>query len=101
MYNTAFSDLCRSLDQAEVRSQDSVDDFYWRLASCYDGRWSKSLEYFADRDDLLQQEMTEHLIELDLLETRYTGLEEYEKCIAVRDIRADLTQKYRQHLVKT
>jgi hypothetical protein len=57
---------------------------------------SESLEYFADRDDLLQQEMTEHLIELDLLETRYTGLEEYEKCIAVRDLRAELTKKYKE-----
>ena len=96
MYNTAFNDLCRSLDRTEVRSQDSVDDFYWRLASCYDGRLSESLEYFADRDDLLQQEMAEHLIELDLLETRYTGLEEYEKGIAVRDLRVELTKKYKE-----
>ena len=91
-----FKDMCRSLDRELVRDQDSVVSFYWQLAKRYDQRLLESLEYLSDRADLLQQDMTEHLIELDLLEQRYLAMEEYEKCSAVRDLRAELTKKYKE-----
>lgn len=89
-----FQDWAEALDLAFVRGQHSVDDFYWYLLHRYDKRMLESLEYFAERPDYLSQEMDSHLMELETLEHRFLAKEEYEKCAAIRDLRAELTKKY-------
>lgn len=91
-----FLDWMETLDQELIRDQHSVDDFYWHMLNSYDQRMLESLEYFADRPDYLQQEMVSHLVELETLEHRFLGKEEYEKCAAVRDLRAELAKRYKE-----
>lgn len=90
-----FNDWMRALDRDSVVGEDATNLFGWNLEQEYERRFNEALEYFGDRPDLLRQECVSHLIELERLETRYIGVEEYEKCAAVRDIRTSLIREYR------
>ena len=84
--------------ESEIIDRDGVHFFQWTLEDEYEARLSEALEYFSSRPDYLRQECIEHLIELDLLETRFIQIEEYEKCAAIRDLRLELGARYREYL---
>jgi len=94
-----FEEWIRELDLEVKIDRDGIDFFHWTLEDEYESRLSEALEYFSERPDYLRQECQEHLIELDIIETRFIGLEEYEKCAAVRDLRLELNQRYRGFLM--
>lgn len=92
----SFEEWALSLEVEIVTGPDSMEFFGWALEDEYEARLSEALEYFDQRPDYLAQECTEHLIELDRLETRFVGLEEYEKCAVIRDLHAELKIRYKQ-----
>lgn len=93
---SGFEEWACSLERERLVDRHSVEVFAWAIEDEYEARLSEALEYFVDRPDYLMQECLEHLIELDRLETRFVGLEEYEKCAVVRDVKAELTIRYKQ-----
>jgi hypothetical protein len=72
--------------------------FHWALEDEYEARLSEAMEYFSGRPDYLEQECNWHLFELETLEKRFIELEEYEKCAVIRDLSAELKQRYSQLL---
>ena len=88
----------RDLEHEIKIDRDGIHFFQWTLEDEYEARLSEALEYFGQRPDYLRQECWEHLIELDLLETRFIQTEEYEKCAAVRDLRVELNSRYKEYL---
>ena len=101
MIRQSFQEWARALDQEIVITRDSIEFFHWTLEDEYESRLSEALEYFIGRPDYLRQECLEHLIELDHLESRFVSIEEYEKCAAIRDLRIDLTSRYREWLIES
>jgi hypothetical protein len=98
MIRRPFSEWANDLETEIKISRDSIEFFHWTLEDEYESRLSEALEYFEGRPDYLRQECMEHLIELDLLETRFIAIEEYEKCAAIRDLRIELTTRYKEFL---
>jgi hypothetical protein len=98
MIRKPFHEWARELESEISITQDSIEFFHWTLEDEYEARLSEALEYFSQRPDYLRQECQEHLIELDLLETRFIQIEEYEKCAAIRDLRLELGARYREYL---
>ena len=98
MIRKPFQEWALELELEINITQDSIEFFHWTLEDEYESRLSEALEYFSARPDYLRQECQEHLIELDLLETRFIEIEEYEKCAAIRDLRADLRIRYMDYL---
>jgi hypothetical protein len=94
----SFTSWLRDLETEIIIGRDGIDFFQWTLEDEYEARLSEALEYFSQRPDYLRQECIEHLIELDLLETRFVQTEEYEKCAAVRDLRVELSSRYKEYL---
>jgi hypothetical protein len=94
--NRTFEDWALSLEVDILVGRDPMEFFAWALEDEYEARLSEALEYFSERPDYLAQECTEHLIELDELETRFVDLEEYEKCAVIRDLRNELKERYKQ-----
>jgi hypothetical protein len=93
-----FVTWLRDLESEIIIDRDGIHFFQWTLEDEYEARLSEALEYFSSRPDYLRQECIEHLIELDLLETRFIQIEEYEKCAAIRDLRLELGTRYREYL---
>ncbi|CAB4174934.1 hypothetical protein UFOVP972_92 [uncultured Caudovirales phage] len=93
-----FVTWLRDLESEIIIDRDGIHFFQWTLEDEYEARLSEALEYFSSRPDYLRQECIEHLIELDLLETRFIQIEEYEKCAAIRDLRLELGARYREYL---
>ena len=89
-----FLEWTQYLSAQRVHDQESIDFFYWKLLSEYESRFDDSYLYYESRPDLLQLDLTGHLVELDQLEIRFVALEEYEKCAAIRDLRNHLTRIY-------
>jgi hypothetical protein len=98
MMRRPFVEWMRDLEVKMVLDTDGIHSFQWTLEDEYESRLSEALEYFSARPDYLRQECIEHLIELDRLEERFLEKEEYEKCAAVRDLRADLLIRYQEYL---
>ena len=98
MTKKPFREWARDLEVEIILDRDGINFFQWTLEDEYESRLSEALEYFSGRPDYLRQECTEHLIELDHLETRFVEIEEYEKCAAIRDLRIDLLVRYREFL---
>jgi hypothetical protein len=98
MTKKPFREWARDLEVEIILDRDGINFFQWTLEDEYESRLSEALEYFSGRPDYLRQECTEHLIELDHLETRFVEIEEYEKCAAIRDLRIDLQSRYREFL---
>lgn len=99
MTKKPFREWARDLEVEIILDRDGINFFQWTLEDEYESRLSEALEYFSGRPDYLRQECTEHLIELDHLETRFVEIEEYEKCAAIRDLRIDLQSRYKEFLV--
>jgi hypothetical protein len=99
MVHKDFEDWARSLEAETTRDPESVVFFHWALEDEYEARLSEALEYFSARPDYLMQECASHLQELETLESRFIQLEEYEKCAAVRDLKADLQVRYKEFLI--
>ena len=99
MIRKPFSEWANDLEKEIKIDRDSIEFFHWTLEDEYESRLSEALEYFSGRPDYLRQECIEHLIELDTLELRFIEIEEYEKCAAIRDLRADLTLRYKEFIV--
>lgn len=93
-----FSEWADDLEKEIKIDRDSIEFFHWTLEDEYESRLSEALEYFSGRPDYLRQECIEHLIELDQLETRFVEIEEYEKCAAIRDLRANLLIQYKEFI---
>lgn len=93
-----FSEWANDLEKEIKIDRDSIEFFHWTLEDEYESRLSEALEYFSGRPDYLRQECIEHLIELDQLETRFVEIEEYEKCAAIRDLRANLLIQYKEFI---
>lgn len=98
MIKKPFQEWARDLEIEIIVGRDGINFFQWTLEDEYESRLSEALEYFSGRPDYLRQECTEHLIELDHLETRFVEIEEYEKCAAIRDLRIDLQSRYKEYL---
>lgn len=98
MTKKPFQEWARDLETEIIVDRDGINFFQWTLEDEYEARLSEALEYFSGRPDYLRQECTEHLIELDHLETRFVEIEEYEKCAAIRDLRIDLQSRYKEYL---
>jgi hypothetical protein len=98
MTKKPFREWARDLEVEIILDRDGINFFQWTLEDEYESRLSEALEYFSGRPDYLRQECTEHLIELDHLETRFVEIEEYEKCAAIRDLRIDLQSRYKEFL---
>ena len=96
MTKKSFQEWARELEVEIKIDRDSIEFFHWTLEDEYEARLSEALEYFDGRPDFLRQECLEHLIELDQLESRFISIEEYEKCAAIRDLRADMNTRYRE-----
>lgn len=96
MINIPFKEWARDLEELIQIDRDSIEFFRWAVEDEYEARWLDALLYFGERPDLLAQEAQEHLWELDQLEARFIELEEFEKCAAIRDARAELQEKYRE-----
>jgi hypothetical protein len=98
MTRKPFSEWANDLEKEIKIDRDSIEFFHWTLEDEYESRLSEALEYFSGRPDYLRQECIEHLIELDQLETRFVEIEEYEKCAAIRDLRANLLVQYKEFI---
>jgi hypothetical protein len=98
MTRKPFIAWLRDLEHEIIVDRDGIEFFQWTLEDEYESRLSEALEYFGQRPDYLRQECWEHLIELDLLETRFVQTEEYEKCAAIRDLRSELRSRYKEYL---
>ncbi|CAB4174887.1 hypothetical protein UFOVP1247_51 [uncultured Caudovirales phage] len=98
MIRKPFSEWANDLEKEIKIDRDSIEFFHWTLEDEYESRLSEALEYFSGRPDYLRQECIEHLIELDQLETRFVEIEEYEKCAAIRDLRANLLIQYKEFI---
>jgi hypothetical protein len=98
MMRKPFSEWADDLEKEIKIDRDSIEFFHWTLEDEYESRLSEALEYFSGRPDYLRQECIEHLIELDQLETRFVEIEEYEKCAAIRDLRANLLIQYKEFI---
>ncbi len=98
MIRRPFQDWANDLEVEIKIDRDTIDFFHWTLEDEYESRFSEALEYFSGRPDYLRQECIEHLIELDMLETRFIEIEEFEKCAAIRDLRLELVVRYSEYL---
>lgn len=94
MIKKPFTAWLRDLESEIIIDRDGIHFFQWTLEDEYESRLSEALEYFAARPDYLRQECLEHLIELDQLELHFVEIEEYEKCSAIRDLKAELSTRY-------
>lgn len=97
LYKT-FEDWAESLHKEIGRDEDAMVFFHWALEDEYEARLSEAMEYFSGRPDYLEQECINHLLELETLELRFIELEEFEKCAVIRDLSAELKQRYDQML---
>lgn len=96
--NRSFKEWAHDLEVNISINLDTIEFFHWTLEDEYESRLSEALEYFCGRPDFLRQECIEHLIELDALELRFIEIEEYEKCAAIRDLRLELTDRYKEFI---
>jgi hypothetical protein len=94
-----FTEWARELELEIQIGREPLEFFHWVLEDEYSSRLDEALEYFAGRPDFLREECIEHLVELEQLETLFVGLEEYEKCQVIRDLRIELQQRYRDFLL--
>lgn len=94
MIKRTFFEWLHLLKKDRVRDKDGSNWFQWKLEESFDERYEQALHYFSERPDLLAQECCEHLIELDEMECSFLSTEDYEKCVAVRDVRKALKEKY-------
>lgn len=97
LYKT-FDDWAESLYREIGRDRDSLVFFHWALEDEYEARLSEAMEYFSGRPDYLEQECSQHLLELETLEQGFIELEEFEKCAVIRDLKTELKQRYDQLL---
>jgi hypothetical protein len=98
MTHRSFQEWAHALEFDIEIDRDSIEFFHWTLEDEYESRLSEALEYFINRPDFLKMECLEHLIELDELEKRFLEIEEYEKCAAIRDLRAELKLRYKEFI---
>lgn len=96
MNHQTFDEWASELETRIKIDNSSIEYFRWELERVYDQRFDEALTYYLDRPDLISQEVSSYGIELERLEQRFLEIEEYEKCAAIRDVRAELDKRYAQ-----
>jgi hypothetical protein len=95
MINLSFLQWRRRLSDIEIDGEDSFQFFKWYLEHEYEQRLLESTSLCGEESFVHLNEQRLHIMELDELESIFIESEEYEKCAAVRDLRAALRLKYR------
>jgi hypothetical protein len=82
-----------------VKSREEIDLLYWELEQHYERQFQESYEYFQENPEFMRCECSEQLAELWEMETLCAAREDFEKCIAIRDLRLNLERIYSEIFV--
>lgn len=94
--NRGLLNFINSVDVDLGRDPDSLNLFEWVVEDYFEDAFTRNLEYFTERPDLLGVSNESLQIELDAMLQWFLEKEEYEKCARLKTIQESLLKRIQE-----